>query len=816
MNRLPLKVCLIPYAMSAPISAYSEVDIAKYLSQKSLEELSNIEITLGTRGDGLSAIQSPVPLEVITAEDIQSTGYGELGKVLQRLLPSFNFPRTEQTDGTDHARPFTLRGMGTDQVLVLIDGKRRHPGALLHVNGTIGRGSTGVDINMIPVQAVERIEVLRDGAAAQYGSDAIAGIINIVLKHTTQEEVAVTIGQTTAGDGAVNQLAFSTGQALRRSGFVNLHGELRHRGATNRSGVDARHMYFEGDPRNAQLPGTTHKVGDAEIDDLLLMANAKIDGDVGYYANASFGYRHSEAGGFFRRPLDNRTVRAIYPDGFLPHIAPVIRDAGLTLGAQSDATSGWQWDASYTFGYNDFNFLVENSLNTSLGVDSPTEFDSGHLTFSQHILDIDAVKKVDVGSQYPLQVGLGAELRMEQFSIDPGEPDSYRHGGVAVLDGPNAGSDTAAGAQVFPGFQPHNEMDAERNNVSVYLDLEYAFNDQWRTQAAARYERYSDFGSTFNGKLAAAYTPSSAWVFRASTSTGFRAPSLAQSHYTATSTIFIDNVATELGTYNIDHALARDLGATDLKAEKSRHFGAGFSYKPSSKWLFSLDYFYTRINDRITLSGDIYQEADIYGSAVVDVLQQFGVLGARFFSNAIDTETQGIDTRLRYEWTLPKGRLNLSAQYHLNHTRLIGDVRAPTILGTNGPDVMMNQIERVRTQNGQSQDMIILSAVYDYQAWTMNVRLLRFGEYQLVNNLDPLLLQTVSAEWIADIDLSYQIQKNFNLAVGVHNLFDVTPDAYQGFDDDPFLGEGKIYPYATNSSFGFNGSFYYLRARYQF
>ncbi len=802
-------------------SSYSTEETIRELLRLPLEELMQVNIVVGTRSKGRSLAKSPVPIDIITAEDIAVTGYGELGKVLQRLLPSFNFPHTFLADGTDHTRPFTLRGMGADQVLVLINGKRRHSGALLHVNATIGRGSNGVDINMIPIQAIERIEVLRDGASAQYGSDAIAGIINIILKQDTRETLNLNIGQTKEHDGQLTQLAFTTGKSLENNGFINVSGEIRHRGATNRSGLDTRQQYFTGDLRNDAPATVTHQVGDAELDDFLLMTNAELpaDDDLSYYTNASLGYRQGNTTGFFRRPLDNRNVRTIYPDGFLPQIAPDIADIGITVGAKSDKENDWQWDASYTFGHSDFNFLIENSLNASLGTNSQTKFDSGSLKASQHIIGLDLFKAMDVGWKNPLSTGLGIEGRREIFKIKAGEPNSYLYGGIPVLDGPNAGDKTSAGAQVFPGFKPANATNVSRHNISMYLDLEYPFTEQLLTQAALRYEHYSDFGSTLNGKLATAYTASDSWAIRASASTGFRAPSLAQSHFTSTATAFIGNEPLEIGTFNVSHPLAQALGATELKPEKSLHLSTGFNYKADEQLLFSADYFFTRINDRIVLSGDIEQNVDVYGQAVADVLQQFNTLGARFFTNAIDTETQGIDISAKYDLDLSKGQhLNLTAQYHINDTKIIGEVRAPAILGANGADIILDRFERVQhVESGQPNSTVILSALYQYHNWGINLRLQRFGSYQLVNYLNaPEYDQTISAKWITDLDLSYQFSKQLEFAVGAHNLFDLYPDANLSKENDSFSGEGKIIPYSTNSPFGYNGAFYYLRLKYNF
>ncbi len=790
-----------------------------YLQNLSLEDLMDVDVNIGSRGKARPQSKSLVPIEIISAQDIARTGYGELGKILEVLLPAFNFPRAYITDGTDSARPFTLRGMGADQVLVLINGKRRHSSALLHTNAAVGRGSTSVDINMIPIQAIDRIEILNDGAAAQYGSDAIAGIINIVLKQSIENEIKINIGQTNEGDGALGQIGFSKGyEFAEKQGFLHISGEARKRNASNRSGLDTRTQYFSGDPRNANAPTITHSVGDAALQDFAFIANGDFIGGYGvqYYMQGSLGQRLGTSVGFFRRPLDTRNVRAIYPDGFLPQITSTIRDMGLSLGAKSKTQNDWQWDLSYTFGLSEFQFGVENSLNASLGTASPTSFDSGTLKSSQHLFNLDAFKAMDVGLENKLNVGIGAELRFERYAITAGELASYVYGGVPVLDGPSAGATTVAGAQVFPGFQPNNATDEQRYNASLYLDLEYPITASLSTQAAVRYEHYSDFGSTLNGKLATVYNVDEQWSVRASASTGFRAPSLAQSHYTSTTTGFVNSIPVELGTFSVTHPLAQALGATDLKAETSKQFNTGLSYKPSKNFIFSADYFFTRIDDRIVLSSNIVQDANIYGQTVVDILQSYNVSGARFFTNAIDTETQGIDLSAKYEMNLPIGRLNLKAQYALSKTNLIGAVRAPAILGKNGADVILSRTERTRIEDGQPEDNLILTAVYDYKKLSTTLRLQRYGRLKIVNYLAaPEYDQVLTAKWLTDLDFTYRYSNNLEFGLGVHNLFDVYPDTSLGMASDAFIGADKITPYSTSVPF-IDGAFYYAKMQYRF
>ncbi len=788
----------------------------------SLEELMAVEIDVGTRGPERALSQSPVPVTVLTAAELERSGYGELNKVLQRLLPSFNFPRSTIEDGTDHARPFTLRGMGSDQVLVLINGKRRHSGALVHINDSVGRGCTSVDLNTIPLRAIERIEVLRDGAAAQYGSDAIAGIINIVLRADGETHSSATWGATREGDGEVLQVDYGFGRALPNEGFVHVTGEIRDRERTNRAGADSRQQYFDGDPRNDEPrlnDLVTFRLGDPEAQDRLAMLNGELPlSDLAtcyFFGGAS--YRQSEAGGFFRTPQDDRNVRAIYPRGFLPLIAPEIWDLSAALGLRGETESAWSWDLSNSSGENRYQYHVENSLNASFGESSSTSFDCGTMIFRQSTTNVDLFRAFDDLLATPLRVGLGLEHRYEGYRIERGEEVSYIHRGVPVLDGPNAGAITSAGAQVFPGFMPGNERDESRHNIGLYLDLESDLRGELLLGLAGRYEYYDDFGSTLDGKLALAYQPLDAVVLRGSTSSGFRAPSLAQSHFTSTATAFIENVPYEVGTFPVDHPLAQGLGASDLMPERSLHVSAGATYQPLANVELAADYFLAAIENRIVLSGDINQDAEVYGQDVVDLLESYSVAGARYFTNAVDTRTQGADLSARLDWNLGAGgRLDLSAKCHLNRTRIIGDVKAPAVLGEAGEDVVLNRVERVRIEEYQPGETVILDATYQRGPIGCVVRGIRFGSIQGVIDIgDPASDPTFGAKWLTDVDLSYQLTDAVRVAFTGHNVFDVYPD-FAIDQGHPFAGEGKIFQYPRASPFGFNGAFYAFRLDLRF
>lgn len=539
------------------------------------------------------------------------------------------------------------------------------------------------------------------------------------------------------------------------------------------------------------------------------------DDNINIYGYAGINDRKSESAGFFRRALDNRNVRSIYPQGFLPLIAPEISDVYVTIGASSNS-----WDISNTFGSNLYEFHVKDSLNTSLGNNSPTEFDNGTLIFTQNTTNIDFVTLMDVEwLTTPLNVAIGTEFRVERFQQKPGAEESYIYGGVAVLDGPNIGVVTAAGAQVFPGFRAENEKNEDRYSLGFYIDLENKPTKQIVTEIAGRYERYSDFSAELNGKLALAYTPTDRFVLRASTSTGFRAPSLVQSHFNATATSLSSGTLVEFGTFSVNHPVARSLGATDLKPEKSFHLSTGVSYKPLNQLILSGDAFLTNIHDRIVFSGNIQPDNSIYPQQVVDSLQSFGVSGARFLTNAIDTQTHGIDLSATYDWYIKQiGTIRFNALFHYNESDIKGAVKSPPILGAGGGDIILDRRERERIESGQPKTTTNITALYNSNSYEISLKFLRFGSVKRVNDInDPSLDQKLSAKWLVDLDFSYRITKSFKVAVGGHNIFNVFPDFRDNIPSgSSFNGQGKILQFPEESPFGYNGAFFYLHINNEF
>ena len=815
MNILPsisLTIATLAILGMAPLSLFAaEEDSLDNLFSLSLEELLQIDISIGTRSYGRDYFNSPVPVKVITAAEMEASGLGEFARVLERLVPAFNVSHVSIHDGDDHVRAFSLRGMGHDQVLVLINGKRMHHSALLHPFDPIGKGETGVDINTISMRAVERVEVLSDGAAAQYGSDAIAGVINIVLKSNVEKRVTTTGGKTDEGDGELFQVDINYGTELPNDGFFHFTAEVRDRADTNRAGLDNRQQYFDGDPRNNDPARVTFRHGDPDSQDLILMYNTQVefnnDMPFSFYSFGGLNYRESEAGGYFRRPNDDRNVRAIYPDGFLPLIAVEILDLSLTAGAEWATGEDWNFNFSNSFGHNELQYNVENSLNTSFGTASPTDFDAGTLSSSQYLANLNIQTLFELAWNNPLSFGTGFEFRWENYQIEAGEPASYQNGGIAILDGPNAGDPAPVGSQVLPGFAPSNETDESRYNLAYYLDLENQITERFLGQVAARYEYYEDFGSDVTGKLAASYNPTDKWVLRSSLSTGLKAPSLGQSTFTSTFTELIGGVMKDISHLPVSDPTAQALGAEDLEPEKSIHFGFGTSYRPNDDLLFEVDFFHIEIDDRIVESGFIDQDVSRYGQQVVDILENAGLQAASFLTNAIDTKTQGVDLSARYKWNLnTSGTLNLSASYHYNDTK-VEKVRAPSVLGANGMEVIFDSEQRTRIEDTQPKDKFILSSEYELKPLKLLIKFIRFGEAT-----DTSSGTVYGAKWNMDFDVSYQFGKHFTVAGGGHNVFNEFPDykTSSGLD-----GKDSIFRYPGRASFGINGAFYYLRLNYR-
>ncbi|HUQ81915.1 MAG TPA: TonB-dependent receptor [Gemmatimonadaceae bacterium] len=795
-------------------------DFALTRSPATLEALAIV----GTRGEARTVTESPVPIDVLTASEIVSTGRTETNQILQMLAPSFNFPRPSISDGSDHVRPATLRGLGPDQVLVLVNGKRRHNSALVNVNGTVGRGSTGVDLNAIPASMIDRIEVLRDGAAAQYGSDAIAGVINVVLKGSAPGEASGTFGQTAEGDGQVAHLAANAGSVFGQSNYFHAGLEYRNRGFTNRAGIDPRNQYFANDPRNNQPKRVTLRLGDAATKDVLGMFNGSYTTQRGIelYAFGGASNRDGESAANWRLPNGNNTVRALWPDGFLPLINTEIWDLSASAGAKGLA-AGWQWDLSTTFGRNSLQYDVSQSNNASMGLSSPTDFDAGQLRFAQSTTNLDLFRTVGLGG-LSVRTAAGAEFRLDKYEIVAGEDASWIDGKQRILDGPNANSSTtlpAPGAQGFPGFRPADEQNETRNNYAVYVDLESDLTSQLLLGLAGRFEDYSDFGSTTTGKLTARFAITPQVALRGAVNTGFRAPSLGQSFFSSTATNLVAGQFLEIRTFPVSSAGAKALGAKPLKPEKSVNASFGVTFDPTSQFSLSVDYYDIKINDRIVFS------ENFIGAAIQSRLAAIGltgITGARYFTNAIDTHTRGVDVVANYglDFGRSGGVLRFTGGYNHNKNEVTNVIPTPPEL-TGFSEQLFGRAERGRIEEAQPRDNILLSANYSRGVLGGVVRAQRFGEVtnrQIRVATNQPSDQTFSAKWITDVSGSYRLLNRVTFALGADNVFDIYPDVQDdqwnvatGFAGNSNFG---MNPYSGISPFGFNGRFFWAKLSYGF
>ena len=785
------------------------------------------QVTVGSRTAGAQA-EKAVPVDVITRDAIKASGYAETAQIIESLIPSFNFPRPTITDGTDTVRPATLRGLGPDQVLVLVNGKRRHQSALVHLNGSIGRGSTGVDLNAIPVSAIDHIEVLRDGAAAQYGSDAIAGVINIVLKGgVSNADVTSTFGLSTgtfAGnrctpngltceigddigftDGGLVDVGGSWGLPIGK-GSLTVAAEYRGHNRTNRASFDPRDQVVAGDAGNNAVDEPNHRWGDPDTRDTMTFANASIplnQAETRFaYAFGGFSRRVANSAGFYRRALDRNNWPQIYPLGFLPVIEPAVVDASGTGGIRGVAGK-WTYDASAGYGHNSFAFTIGDTLNVSLGPSLPpnkTTFDAGTLRLNQFVGNVDVSRPVAGGwLASPITLAFGTEYRHESYGIAAGEPDSYGDGGVANQFGGRA----AIGAQVFPGFRPSNAVSESRDSVAGYVDMEADVLHWLRLGVAGRAEHYSDFGGTVNGKFTARAQVAPRLIARGSVSTGFRAPSLAQSFFSSTATNFVNLVQgqglvpVESLTLPVDSAAAQVLGAAPLEPEHSVNVGAGLVLTPLPKLEIAVDYYHIAIDDRIVLSGNFT------GPAIAVLLAPFGAGSARFFTNAIDTRTEGVDLTASYRVALDTSTLILHGGYNNTESRVVGEVATPPQLAQFS-EVLFDRIERRRIECGQPEDSLRLGGDWRRRRLGVNANLARYGEYCSFT-LNPADDQEYSPKWLTDVEVSYQTA-GFTVAVGVENLFDVFPD--RNTTVNSFNG---IQTFPSQSPFGMNGRALYAR-----
>lgn len=839
---------------------------------RSAVELAPIDVVIGSRARHTAAEELAVPVDVYTAEDIAEQGATETSQILQSLAPSVNFPRQSVTDANDIARPFTLRGLSPDHTLVLVNGWRRHQMAVVNTFAMgMGAGSSGVDLNAIPGGAVERIEVLRDGAAAQYGSDAIAGVVNVVLKEGKFAPfLNANAGQFVTGrgyrnDGTTIDLNGGLGIGLGR-GSLALFGEFMQRDPTNRAWadvflVDAAGVADSINPDNGQvivkrnnLPQPNLHLGDGLEKDAMSFANFRMplgaSGTSEIYAFGGYSHRVGTGNGFWRYFDSGRNWPEIYPQGFLPEFHPSVEDGSVAAGLRTSA-GGWAIDFGGSYGVNRFDYNLRNTLNASLGpcLDTPcapgpdgalgtgpgdpafadnpnipnqTSFFAGRLLRRELIGAVNFARAVSVGLPGPLNVAVGAAVRKEQFKIVAGETASWINGNHLSQDssGPAPG-----GSSVFSGFAPSDASDHDRTNFGFYADLETNLSSQLLGNLAGRFERYSDFGSRVSGKLAMRFQPSPRVVFRGAASTGFRAPGLSQSYFSHITTSFIAGQLVEIGNYPTNHPASTLLGAKPLKEETSVNLSGGVVITPRDNFTLTLDVFHIRIKDRILLGATFDDDTTLAILAAAGP-QFAGINGVQYFTNGLNTTTQGVD--LTANLRVPagaSGTLSFDAGFNFTKNKLRREDidPLPAILANSDEPGLIDSVTYIAITEERPDWRGTLTTRYDLGRFHALGRASYFGKFSSAQlGFCDLCRERYGAKTLIDAEIGYSFNQ-IKVAIGAKNLFDVYPDEpSSNTPSDPtdptsdpvklFNNNYGTFPWAAASPFGYNGRFLYTRA----
>ncbi|MBL0162462.1 MAG: TonB-dependent receptor [Xanthomonadales bacterium] len=755
----------------------------------------DVMTVLGSRRYGRSSeVDTPVPVDVIPMVKAAEQGSTfDLAQTLQYTAPSFTSGRQTGADNADSVDSAALRGLGSDQTLVLVNGKRLHSTALVNLFGARNRGNTGTDLNTIPLLAIDQVEILRDGAAAQYGSDAIAGVMNINLKRSKGCEAVAGYGQYSRGDGENYLASGYCGFAVGNDGVVALTAEYLDRGRSNRAEA--------GNPRT---------IGDTSVKNGTLYVNGDIPVGDGAHLYFDGGVQNRDAssaafarGGIGSDDIPSRNSEAMYPNGFVPYIDPYIQDRHFT-GGMWWMWNDWRVDASQTLGYNKLVDTIRNTLNASIanldlenggaGI-SPSVFNAGGFSFAQQTTNLDFTRfYADWLSG--VNVAFGSEFRHEDYEIFAGNAGSY-------IDADGAGGGNA-GSQGFPGFQPADATIKSRNSWAGYGDIEINWTDRFLTDQAVRYEHYSDFGSTVIGKVAGSYRVSDGFLMRGSVSSGFRAPSLQQRYFSSTFTDFISGEPVDVVLAPNGGTIARAAGIPDLKEEKSRSATLGFTWEPWENLSLTLDGYHIDIDDRIVLTGYFGTDDPSIGT----ILQQLGVGQAQFFVNSVDTRTQGIDLTARHTTSIGDGELTSFLAFN-NSTTRVKRVNTPASL-VGREDSLLGERDRLFIEGGAPRSKATLGFDYATGNWDSSLKVIYFGQMTLGTfSGPPVPNQHYSDKTSLDASLTYSFSEKTKLTIGGANLLDKFPTRQNADETDNGFRYEAV-------QFGLNGAAYFVRLAHKF
>jgi len=820
-GRLIKTSALAPVAEAqAAEPAAASVAAAEPAREADLQEL----VVTGSRGAPRTVIESPTPIDVLSSAELEKTGRAGAFQSLQTLVPSFNLPARAGGGTATVIATGGLRGLNPDQTLVLVNGKRRHKTSLINSVSSLYNGSVPADLDLIPVSAIGRIEVLRDGAAAQYGSDAIAGVINIILKDGDGGHVGGSWGQNfDRSDGELWQAQATYGFRIGEAGHLSLSINTKSQELSNRAIPVAPTVQLY--PRIGGLPDPRELTADRLVtknSGVLPQEGVNVgynltwdlDDKTEFYSFGTASRRLSDLPFTFRAPNNVNTLPQLYPEGFRPNLVIRERDFELAAGFRGEL-SGWSWDVSSTYGYNRATENTSNTINASLGPTSPTVFYVGALRSTEWVNSLDVTRALVLENAGELQVSFGAQHRRETYRVSAGEPFSYQAGTYVIPAGqPFAGQRPQTGAQATPGFQPADASSSSRNNLAGYVELGWTPSDRLFLGAAARYEDYSDkSGDTLVGKLNGRFELTDWLAIRGAVSTGFRAPGLAQQNYAASSSQFrlVNGVLDllQIKTLPVGSREAVALGAQPLKPEESTNYSLGLTLEPMPNLAITVDAYRIDIDKRIAIT------STLTGTAVAAILVANGLPGSlsgQYYTNAIDTRTDGVDVVATWRTDLGEwGSLKATAGYNRNDTDITGIIPNPPQLSALGPTfVLFDRLSQGNLTTAIPKDKIALSANWTWNDLSLNVRQTRFGKYTVRQNAIAND-RSYGAEWITDVELSYKVRPELTLAVGSNNLFNNYPDANGIFNAATGAGQ-----YPGISPIGFTGGSYYVRAQWDF
>ena len=831
---------------------------------------------VGTRNSPRSAVDSPVPLDVIGSETLNSQGNSDVLSMLSVMVPSLNVNDQPINDASSLVRPANLRGMSSDHTLLLLNGKRRHRSAVItFLGGGLSDGAQGPDISVIPAYALKQVEVLRDGAAAQYGSDAIAGVINFVLKDAREGgHVALKVGGYSEGDGELFQVQLNKGFAIGEDGFLNATAEYRQQNGTSRSvqRIDAQNLIDQG---NVFIASPSQVWGALDVNEdikLALNAGADISSKSQFYSFATAARREINGGFYFRNPqtregvfsrtdpntgesrlivadldglesgiacpsitlssnsvlldpsyqliADNTTALGAncfafnewFPGGFTPKFGGTITDASVAMGVKHELPNGWAMDASATLGYSDIEYTISNTVNPSLGPQTPTSFSPGGVSQVERTLNLDFNKLIQTIFDDPVSIAVGLEWRKETYFQKSGDEASYIAGPFALEPPLGLNQGFSIGSNGFPGYQPQSAGHWSRSNWAVYADLEFYVTEAWQFGVATRVEHFSDFGSTFDGKLSTRYKLNDIFALRGSVNTGFKAPTVGQSNVINVTTAYGVNGLEDQATLPPTDLISLQLGATPLTPEESVNFSLGLVMQASENFFATLDYFNIRLSDRISTTSAIPLTDDDISALIAQGRPDAAKYNAaKYFTNDFDTKTQGVDLVVNYNFALADWSNSLLLAFNWTDTQVERVTLYPAQVGDEIrllPNLTQARIRMLEDNLPAHRGSITLEQ--SKGNWAFTWRLNYYGEFY-EDHLDASAGMDIYGNALTTFDaqVAWKVLPQTQVTLGAQNLFDSLPN------ENPFQGEvGALYPPTSPS--GINGAFYYAGIEYTF